>query len=119
MKLQRLAAAAILLGLALPAASSAFFGWRVAGVAAGDLLNARAFPSSASRIQAGYANGTNLSMTGACTGGLNMDQSGFARLGWSGKRAAVRSRWCQIWHDPGNNGQFKAGWVYGKFIAPL
>ena len=119
MKIRLLLAAAILAGCAGAASSSAFFGWRVAGVAAGDVLKARAFPSASSKVQAAYVNGTNLSLTGTCTGGLDMDQNWFAKLGWTGKRAAVRYRWCQIWHDPKHNGQFKAGWVYGKFIAPL
>jgi predicted MFS family arabinose efflux permease len=119
MTLKFMMAAALAAALALPATASAFFGWRVAGVAANDVLKVRAYPSSTSKVQAAYVNGTNLSMTGTCTGGLHMDQTWFAKLGWSGKRAAVRYRWCQIWHDPKQNGQFKAGWVYGKYIAPL
>jgi hypothetical protein len=119
MKSRLLLAALTFAALSGAASSSAFFGWRVAGVSAGDVLKARAYPSSSSRVEAAYANGTYLSMTGTCTGGLDMDQSWFAKLGWSGKRAAVRTRWCQIWHDPRQNGDFKAGRVYGKYIAPL
>ena len=43
--------------------ASAFFGWQVARVAAGDVLMVRAFPDPASRILVGYPSGTPLSLT--------------------------------------------------------
>ncbi|WP_292627166.1 SH3 domain-containing protein [Mesorhizobium sp.] len=30
----------------------------------------------------------------------------------------VRYRWCEVWHDPAQNGNFVTGWVYGKYITP-
>jgi hypothetical protein len=34
------------------------------------------------------------------------------------KRQAVRYKWCEVWHDPANNGQWKTGWVYMKYMRP-
>jgi len=101
---------------ALPA-SAEFFGWQVANVADWDVLNVRAYPASVSTILVGYPNGTPLSLTGKCTGGLNLD----AINGWPAwKQAqAVRFRWCETWVDPLGDGNFRSGWVYGKFIKPL
>ncbi|MCR4282625.1 MAG: SH3 domain-containing protein [Bauldia sp.] len=102
---------------ALPANASAFFGWRVANVASWDVLNVRAWPASASQVLVGYPNGTALSLTGKCTGNLNLDQIN----GWpkAAQAAAVRYRWCEVWVDPLGNGNFRAGWVYGRYIRPL
>jgi hypothetical protein len=100
-----------------PASASAFFGWQVAAVPAGDLLNVRAYPSNKSKTLVGYPNGTRLSLTGRCTGGLHLD----AISGQSSQRQqqAVRDRWCQIWLDPTGEGRWRPGWVYGRFIRPL
>lgn len=96
--------------------ASTFFAWRVANVEAGDLLNVRAYPSSSSRILVGYTNGTRLSMTGRCTGGVHMDDmNGSPR--WQ-QREAVRYQWCETWLDPAGNGEFRNGWVYGRYIRP-
>jgi hypothetical protein len=110
------ALAAAIVAAALPAHAE-FFGWRVTGVAASDVLNVRAWPANFSRILVGYPNGTALSLTGKCTGGVKLD----AINGWpaAAQAAAVRARWCEIWLDPLGDGNFRAGWVYGKFIAPL
>ncbi|TIT27438.1 MAG: SH3 domain-containing protein, partial [Mesorhizobium sp.] len=27
-------------------------------------------------------------------------------------------RWCEVWHDPAQSGNFVTGWVYGKYITP-
>ncbi len=98
-------------------ASAAFFGWRVSGVAANDVLNVRKWPASYSQILVGYPNGTPLSLTGKCTGGVNLNNIN----GWpaSAQRQAVRYLWCEVWVDPVGNGSFQTGWVYGKFIRPL
>ena len=82
----------------------------------GDTLNVRKFPASTSQKQAAYPNGTVLQMTGKCTGGVNLlDIS--TQPEWKQKQA-VRYRWCQVWHDPAQNGNFVTGWVYGKYISP-
>ena len=113
------AAAIGIVGLAaapLPATAE-FFGWQVANVASWDVLNVRAWPASSSQILVGYPNRTPLSLTGKCTGGLMLDDIN----GWPAwKQAqAVRYRWCEAWVDPQGNGNFRSGWVYGKFIKPL
>ncbi|MCB1497475.1 MAG: SH3 domain-containing protein [Bauldia sp.] len=114
------AALVVVAGLAasaLPGDASAFFAWRVADVPAWDTLNLRAWPSSGSKILVAYPNGTVLSMTGKCTGGVALD----AINGWPKwkQREMVRTRWCEVWVDPAGNGQFRTAWVYGKYIAPL
>lgn len=109
-------AVAALVSAAAPATASAFVAWQVTNVPWGDVLNARKYPSSGSQIQAGYPNGTVLSMTGRCTGGVDLtDIQGLPA--WQ-QRQLVRYKWCELWHDPAQNGNFKAGWVYGKYIKP-
>ena len=98
------------------AQASTFFAWRVANVETGDLLNVRAYPSSSSRILVGYPNGTRLSMTGRCTGNVHMDNINGAPR-WQ-QREAVRYQWCEAWLDPAGNGEFRTGWVYGRYIRP-
>ena len=117
------AAAAALLAVAaitatiLPGNASAFFAWRVADVPKWDTLNVRAWPSSSSKILVAYPNGVALSMTGKCTGGVKLDTiAGWPK--WK-QREAVRGVWCEAWVDPTGAGQFRTGWVYGKYIAPL
>ena len=109
-------AAASLVGTVIPGNASAFFGWAVTDVPPGDTLNLRAYPSAQSRILVAYPNGTLLSMTGKCTGGVNLG----AIAGWPKwqQRQAVRYVWCETWVDPYGNGQFRPAWVYGKFIRP-
>ena len=104
-------------GLATVHATAATFAaWQVANVAFGDTLNVRKYPSGESQKQAAYPNGTVLQMTGKCTGDVNLlDISGQPE--WKQKQL-VRYRWCQIWHDPAQNGNFVTGWVYGRYIAP-
>ena len=119
-KLPSLAAALALTlsALAIPPAAqaSAFVAWQVTGVPWGDVLNARKFPSPNSQKQAAYPNGTVFSMTGPCTGGVNLKNiQGLPK--WK-QRALVKNSWCQLWHDPAGNGNFKAGWVRAKFIKP-
>jgi G:T/U-mismatch repair DNA glycosylase len=122
MKSIRHGLAAALMALASLAASvapgnaSAFFAWAVADVPQWDTLNVRAWPSSNSRILVAYPNGVLLSMTGKCTGGVNLN----AIAGWPAwrQRQAVRSVWCETWVDPSGSGQYRAAWVYGKYIRP-
>lgn len=96
--------------------ATTFAAWQVANVSFGDTLNVRKFPANSSQKQAAYPNGTVLQMTGKCTGGVNLlDISTQAE--WKQKQA-VRYRWCEIWHDPAQNGNFVTGWVYGKYISP-
>lgn len=110
-------AAASLVATVAPSVSSAFFGWRVSGVAKGDLLNVRAYPSSGSRILVGYPNGTRLSLTGRCTNGINLDDLG-GQSAWH-QQQEVRYSWCEAWLDPDGDGEFRNGWVYGRYIKPL
>jgi hypothetical protein len=96
--------------------AAVFAAWQVANVPFGDTLNVRKYPAGHSQKQAAYPNGTVLQMTGKCTGGVNLlDISN--QPAWK-QEQAVRYRWCQIWHDPAQNGNFVTGWVYGKYIVP-
>ena len=98
------------------AQASTFVAWDVANVPWGDTLNVRKYPASHSQKQAAYPNGTVLQMTGRCTQDVDL----FAIAGdspWA-QRQAVRYRWCEIWHDPRNDGDFVTGWVYGRYIRP-
>ena len=106
-----LIAATSVLAHAVPAVSSTFVAWRVTGVSANDLLNVRAYPSSGSKILVGYPNGTTLSMTGRCTGGVHLDA--ISHLPAWQQRQVVRTKWCETWTDYGT------GWVYGRYIRPL
>ena len=99
-----------------PAVSSTFVAWRISGVAANDLLNVRAFPSNNSRILVGYPSGTTLSMTGKCTGGVRLDEIQ-NQPNWK-QRQMVRYKWCEAWLDPKGDGEFRTGWVYGRYIRP-
>ncbi len=108
--------AAALAGFAGQAKASAFAAWQVADVAFGDVLNVRKFPANSSQKQSAYPNGTVLQMTGRCTGGVDLfDISGQPKLK---QRQTVRYVWCEVWHDPAQNGKFVTGWVYGRYIRP-
>jgi hypothetical protein len=97
--------------------ASAFVAWKVTDVPFGGVLNVRKYPSPNSQKQATYQNGKVLSMTGKCTGGVDLfDIQGLPK--WK-QRQIVNGRWCQLWHDPAGNGSFKAGWVRMKFMRPL
>jgi hypothetical protein len=55
-------------------------------------------------------------MPGKCTGDLRLD--GIRRLpGWK-QRQLVRYEWCQVRLDPHGGGEYRAGWVYGRYIRP-
>ena len=96
--------------------ASVFAAWQVANVPWGDTLNVRKYPANSSAKQAAYPNGAVLQMTGKCTDGLNLLDIA-NKPAWK-QAQLVRYRWCEIWHDPAQNGQFVTGWVYGKFIRP-
>ncbi|WP_348625469.1 SH3 domain-containing protein [Mesorhizobium sp. LSJC269B00] len=96
--------------------ATAFAAWQVAGVPFGDTLNVRKYPSGTSQKQAAYPNGTILQMTGKCTSGLNLLEIA-GQPHWKQKQA-IRYQWCQVWHDPAQNGAFVSGWVYGKYLTP-
>ncbi len=101
---------------AIPAQAE-FFGWRVNNVANWDVLNIRTAPTPNASILVGYPNATPLSLTGKCTGGLKLDAiNGLPK--WK-QVQAVRYRWCEVWLDPTGNGNYRSGWVYGKYLAPL
>jgi hypothetical protein len=106
-----------MLALGAGAADAATFAaWKVSGLTFGDTLNVRKYPSNQSQKQAAYPEGMVLQMTGRCTGGTNLlDIS--AQPGWK-QRAAIRYRWCEVWHDPARDGNFVTGWVYGRYITP-
>ena len=100
-----------------PSFAAAFFGWQVTDVSSDDVLMVRAYPSSQSQILVGYPSGVPLSMTGRCTGGVEMDD--IAGLpGWQ-QRQLVQGVWCEVWIDPYATGDFRNGWVYGSYIAPM
>lgn len=122
MKLSTLLAAAAvavagLAGSAAPSQAGAFFGWEVTGVPSWDLLNVRAYPSSQSRILVGYPNGVDLSLTGTCTDGVDLEEIG--HLPHWRQREIVRRSWCEVWVDPTGQGDYRTGWVYGRYIRPL
>lgn len=96
--------------------ASTFVAWKVAKVPFGDTLNVRKYPSNGSQKQAAYPNGTVLSMTGPCTNGL--DLRNIQNLPAHVQAKQVRYRWCQVWHDPAQSGNYVTGWVYGKYIVP-
>lgn len=98
-------------------ARAEFFGWQVTGVATWDTLNIRAWPASTSQILVAYPNGTPLSLTGKCTGGVSIEQ--IAGLPAPAQTQAVRYRWCEVWVDPKGDGNYRTGWVYGRYIRPL
>ena len=97
--------------------AATFAAWQVANVPWGDVLNVRKYPSSTSQKQAAYPNGTVLQMTGRCTGGTP-DLRDIAHWPEWKQEQTVRYVWCEVWHDPAQNGQFATGWVYGKYISP-
>lgn len=111
-----LIAATGLFATAAPSLGSAFVAWRITGISVDDLLNVRAYPSSSSRILVGYPNGGMLSMTGRCTGGVRLDEMQ-GQPAWR-QRQAVRYQWCEAWLDPSGNGEWRNGWVYGRYIRP-
>lgn len=111
-----LVAASSVAALAGRSDASAFAAWEVVDVPWGDTLNVRKYPSSQSQKQTAYPNGTVLSMTGRCTGGVNLFD--IAHRSEAQQRQAVRYRWCETWHDPARDGNFVTGWVYGRYIAP-
>ena len=116
----RIAAAAIVASTLAVAAgqarAAAFAAWEVVNLPFGDTLNVRKYPSNGSQKQSAYPNGTVLQMTGRCTGGVNLlDIGGYSD---ASQRKMVRTKWCQVWHDPAQNGSFVTGWVYGRYIAP-
>jgi hypothetical protein len=111
-----MAVAGLLASFAGQAQSSVFAAWEISNVAFGDTLNVRKYPANSSQKQAAYPNGTVLQMTGKCTGGVNL-HSISSMPAWK-QRQAVRYNWCQVWHDPAQNGNFVTGWVYGKYISP-
>ncbi len=98
------------------AGASTFIAWEVANVGWGDVLNVRKYPASTSQKQAAYPNGTVLQMTGRCTGGVDLFDIAAQPL--AAQKAAVRYRWCEIWHDPTGREDFVTGWVYGRYIQP-
>lgn len=111
-----LIAASSIAAYAGSAKASAFVAWEVAHVPWGDTLNVRKYPSSGSQKQAAYPNGTVMQMTGRCTDGVNLfDISHLTE--WE-QAQVVRYRWCEVFHDPANDGAYVTGWVYGRYISP-
>ena len=108
---------AALSGGTSPSSASALFGWRVTGIPAGDVLNVRAGPSAGSALLVGYPEGTTLSLTGRCTGGIRLDA--VSGKPGSKQQQVVRSQWCEVWLDPTGTGTWRTGWVRGRYIAPL
>ncbi|MGX9179616.1 SH3 domain-containing protein [Mesorhizobium sp. BHbdii] len=96
--------------------ATVFAAWQVTNVPFGDTLNVRKYPAGSSQKQAAYPNGAVLQMTGKCTGGINLLDLAKQPV-WK-QEQKIRYRWCEVWHDPGHNGNFVTGWVYGKYITP-
>ena len=96
--------------------ASAFFAWEGTGVSRGDVLNIRKYPSTHSRIQSAYPNGTVLSLTGRCKYGVILEE--VAGHLPAEQLAAVRHTWCEVWHDPAKSGEHVRGWVYMKYMKP-
>lgn len=111
-----LIAAIGLVARSAPTDASAFVAWKVSDVPSEDVLMVRTDPSPQSPILVGYPDGVMLSMTGRCTGGVRLDEIQ-ALPGWR-QRRMIRAEWCEVWLDPYGNGEFRGGWVYGRFIAP-
>jgi hypothetical protein len=111
-----LVAAVLVSGAAASSLASTFVAWEVTGISSNDVLMVRAYPSSSSRILVGYPNGVMLSMTGRCTGDVRVDEIG--GLTDAQQRAVVRSVWCEVWLDPYGSGEFRNGWVFGRYIRP-
>jgi hypothetical protein len=113
--------AAAALAAALPLASQAratvFSAWKIVDVPWGDALNIRKYPASYSRKQSAYPNGAVLSMTGRCTGGVNLLD--IQNLPDWKQRRIVHSRWCEVWHDPARDGKYVTGWVYCVLMDPV
>ena len=109
-------AVATLMPAAGPATATVFAAWEVAGVAWGDTLNVRKYPASHSQKQSAYPNGTVLQMTGRCTGGVDLHAIQ-RQPAWK-QRQLVRYQWCQAWLDPTGSGEYRNGWVYGRYIRP-
>jgi hypothetical protein len=97
-------------------AASAFVAWRVADVSSDDVLMVRAYPSSQSRILVGYPTGVNLSMTGRCTDDVRLDE--IQSYDTDEQRDLVGESWCEVWLDPYGTGEFRNGWVFGRYIKP-
>ena len=110
-------AAASMLTAGAPAGASVFHAWEVTDVSWGDVLNVRRWPSSQSSIESAYPNGTVLSLTGRCKGAPALLDTIAHLPDWQ-QRQAVRYKWCEVWHDPANNGQWQTGWVYMKYMRP-
>ena len=96
--------------------ASTFVAWQVNGVAANDVLMIRAYPSPQSKILVGYPDGIMLSMTGRCTGGVDLAEiQGLPA--WK-QRQMVSGQWCELWFDPYGTGEFRNGWVFGRYLKP-
>lgn len=119
MKIMMKLVAAIAIGLTIAAKdapASTFVAWQVTGVGTDDTLNVRAEPTTGGDIQVAYPDGTPLSMTGRCSNGV--DLKSLAGLPAWKQKIAVRRAWCEIWHDPAGTQDWRAGWVYGRYIQP-
>lgn len=111
-----LAVASSVVAFAGQSHATVFAAWQVTNVPFGDTLNVRKYPSASSQKQAAYPNGAVLQMTGRCTGGVNLLDIASQPAPLQVEK--VRRRWCEVWHDPAQSGDFVTGWVYGRYITP-
>ncbi len=102
--------------LTATAMASAFVAWQVSGISYDDVLMVRAFPNATSRILVGYPDEIVLSMTGKCTGSVKLDE--IQGLPAAQQLQLVRTKWCEVWLDPYGTGEFRNGWVFGRYIRP-
>jgi hypothetical protein len=108
--------AAIATALAVPAIASAFTGGTVVNVAASDVLKARKWPSSTSRVVDTYLNGDFVSFTGRCKNIVTNNSfyiDGPQSRAWKYNRMKKANVWCQVMTPDA-----ELAWVRGKFVYP-
>lgn len=106
----------VLAAVTVPTLASAFWGGTVIGVPNGDMLYARRWPASTSRVIGRYDNDDNISLTGRCKNTVSnlsfrIDAGGSAR--WKYSRMKQPNVWCQVMTDGA-----RLGWVRGKYVWP-
>ena len=96
--------------------ASTFVPWETVNLEWNDVLKVREQPNSNARVVGAIVdNSTAVSLTGTCTNGINVKNSG--ELSKWEIRKLVRYEWCQIVRDTGEGGVIN-GWVYGRYIQP-
>jgi hypothetical protein len=55
-------------------------------------------------------------MTGSCTDEIRLDE--IQNYDSDEQRDIVSESWCEVWLDPYGTGEFRNGWVFGRYIEP-